>query len=190
MLESGAMQLATGRPSTPVRLWFALSIVIVIADQLTKFAASSVLCCRPPIELAPFFNLVLAHNPGAAFSFLAGQPGWQRWFFAVIALVAAIVISVLLVRHARQAGQRRFCAALALILGGAVGNLIDRVLYGYVVDFVDLHVSGWHWPVFNLADSAISIGAVLMIIDSLFQGAEVDKSGDKSGDTGGGKPGA
>jgi signal peptidase II len=186
MLETGAMQLATGRPATPVRLWFALAIAIVIADQLTKFAASSVLCCRPPIELAPFFNLVLAHNTGAAFSFLAGQPGWQRWFFAAIALVAAIVISVLLVKHARQSGQRRFCAALTLILGGAVGNLIDRLLYGYVVDFVDVHVAGWHWPAFNVADSAISIGAVLMIIDSLFQNGQ----GDKSGDSGGGKPGA
>ena len=153
-----------------LRRWFALAIVIVIADQITMWAATDVLCCRPPIAVNSFFNLVLAHNAGAAFSFLANEPGWQRWFFAVIAFVAAIVISVLLVRHARQAGQRWFCAALALILGGAVGNLIDRVLYGYVVDFLDFHIAGWHWPAFNVADSAISVGAVLLIIDSLRQG--------------------
>ena len=149
-----------------LRRWFALAIVIVIADQITKWAATDVLCCRPPIAVHSFFNLVLAHNAGAAFSFLANEPGWQRWFFAVIAFVAAIVISVLLVRHARQAGQRWFCAALALILGGAVGNLIDRVLYGYVVDFLDFYIGAWHWPAFNIADSAISVGAALLILDS------------------------
>ena len=159
----------TPRPDTLVRRWFALAIAIVIADQATKWLASDVLCCRPAIAVTAFFNLVLAHNTGAAFSFLAGAPGWQRWFFAAIAAVASVVISVLLIRHAGQAAQRRFCAALALILGGAVGNLIDRVLYGYVVDFLDFHVAGWHWPAFNVADSAISIGAALLILDSLRQ---------------------
>lgn len=171
-------------PGAMLRRWVVLAIVVVIADQLTKWAATDVLCCRPPVNLAPFFNLVLAHNTGAAFSFLANEPGWQRWFFAAIALVASIVISMLLVKHARQPGQRRFCAALALILGGAVGNLIDRVLYGYVVDFLDFHVAGWHWPAFNVADSAISIGAVLMILDSL-QGGHGGHGGHD-----GGKPGA
>lgn len=148
------------------RRWFALAIVIIIADQATKWLASNLLCCRPPVAVTSFFNLVLAHNPGAAFSFLADQPGWQRWFFAAIALIASIVISVLLVQHAKRQSERWFCAGLALILGGAVGNLIDRVLYGYVVDFLDFHAGGWHWPAFNVADSAISVGAALLIIDS------------------------
>jgi len=157
----------------PVRRWFALAIAIVIADQATKWAASAVLCCQAPIAVTPFFNLVLAHNTGAAFSFLAGEPGWQRWFFAAIALIASTVISVLLVRHAKDAAQRRFCAGLALILGGAVGNLIDRVLYGHVVDFLDFYISGWHWPAFNVADSAISIGAALLVWDSFRSEADV-----------------
>jgi signal peptidase II len=151
--------------------WFAIAMAIIIADQATKMVVSNVLCCRAPIALTPFFNLVLAHNTGAAFSFLAGEPGWQRWFFASIALVASIVISVLLIKHARMAGQRWFCAGLALILGGALGNLVDRVLYGYVVDFLDVYVGTWHWPAFNVADSAISVGAALLIFDSFRAGA-------------------
>jgi signal peptidase II len=161
-----------GKPvnSVPVSRWFALALAIVIADQATKWAATNVLCCKAPIALTPFFNLVLAHNTGAAFSFLAGEPGWQRWFFAAIALVAGVVISVLLIKHAGDRAQRRFCAGLALILGGAFGNLIDRVLYGYVVDFLDFYVGAWHWPAFNVADSAISIGAALLILDSFRNG--------------------
>ena len=115
-----------------------------------------------------FFNLVLTHNTGAAFSFLASAAGWQRGFFIVIALVAIIVISVLLARHS---GDRLFCLSLALILGGAAGNVIDRILLGHVVDFLDFHIAGWHWPAFNLADSAITVGAVLLIVDSFRPGA-------------------
>jgi signal peptidase II len=148
------------------RRWFALAVVIILADQATKWLASSLLCCRPPVAVTSFFNLVLAHNPGAAFSFLASQPGWQRWFFAAIALIASIIISVLLIRHAKHPAERRFCAGLALILGGALGNLIDRVLYGHVVDFLDFYIGAWHWPAFNIADSAISVGAALLILDS------------------------
>jgi len=159
MSDSSITQGVTAR-------WFALAIVIILADQATKWLASSVLCCRPPVAVTSFFNLVLAHNPGAAFSFLASQPGWQRWFFAAIALIASIVISVLLVKHAAHPAERRFCAGLTLILGGAVGNLIDRVLYGYVVDFLDFYIGAWHWPAFNIADSAISVGAALLILDS------------------------
>ena len=159
MSDSSITQGVTAR-------WFALAIVIILADQATKWLASSVLCCRPPVAVTSFFNLVLAHNTGAAFSFLASQPGWQRWFFAAIALVASIVIGVLLVRHATHPAERRFCAGLTLILGGAVGNLIDRVLYGYVVDFLDFYIGAWHWPAFNIADSAISVGAALLILDS------------------------
>jgi signal peptidase II len=152
--------------SIPVRRWFALAIAVIIADQATKWLATDVLCCRPPIAVMPYFNLVLAHNTGAAFSFLAAEPGWQRWFFAGIAMVAGVVISVLLLRHAKDPAQQRFCAGLALILGGALGNLVDRVLYGYVVDFLDFYAGTWHWPAFNVADSAISIGAALLILDS------------------------
>jgi signal peptidase II len=111
-----------------------------------------------------FFNLVLVYNKGAAFSFLASETGWQRYFFTIMGIGAAIFIIYLLKKHA---GQRLFCWALALILGGAVGNVIDRVLYGHVIDFLDVHVGGWHWPAFNIADSAICIGAVLFIYDEL-----------------------
>jgi len=106
---------------------------------------------------------VLTYNTGAAFSFLAGADGWQRGFFIAIALVAVVVISVLLVRHASEG---MFCFSLSLILGGAVGNVLDRIVLGHVVDFLDFHAAGWHWPAFNLADSAISVGAVLLIADS------------------------
>ncbi len=113
----------------------------------------------------PFFNLVLVHNKGAAFSFLASQSGWQRYFFAGLGLLASLFMLYLLKRHA---GQRLFCFALALILGGAIGNnLIDRLLYGHVIDFLDIHVAGWHWPAFNVADSAICIGAALFVLDEL-----------------------
>jgi signal peptidase II len=111
-----------------------------------------------------FFNLVLAYNKGAAFSFLAAEAGWQRYLFSGIAIAAAAFIVYLLKRHA---GQRLFCWALALVLGGAVGNLIDRIAYGHVIDFLDVHVAGWHWPAFNIADSAICIGAAMFIIDEL-----------------------
>ena len=115
--------------------------------------------------ITSYFNLVLAYNKGAAFSFLSDQGGWQRYFFTGIALAAAIYIIYLLKKHA---GQRMFCWALALILGGAIGNVIDRLLYGHVVDFLDFHWTGWgHFPAFNIADSAICIGAALFIIDEL-----------------------
>ena len=106
----------------------------------------------------------LTYNTGAAFSFLAMAGGWQRWAFTLLGIVAALVICYLLKRHGTQ---KMFCTALALILGGALGNVIDRLMYGHVVDFLDFHVGGWHWPAFNLADSAITIGAVLLVIDEL-----------------------
>jgi signal peptidase II len=114
------------------------------------------------VEVTPFFNLVLVHNRGAAFSFLSNAGGWQRELFIFIALAAAAWISWLLRRHA---GETRFALALALILGGAIGNVIDRVLHGAVVDFLDFHALGWHWPAFNVADSGISVGAVLLILE-------------------------
>ncbi len=148
--------------------WYALALLVVLLDQLTKYWVSRAFEYGEARAVTGFFNLVLTHNQGAAFSFLASAGGWQRGFFIVIALVAIVVISVLLVRHA---GERLFCLSLALILGGAIGNVIDRIVLGYVVDFLDFYVSGWHWPAFNLADSAITAGAVLMVADSFFPGA-------------------
>lgn len=148
--------------------WYALALLLVVLDQLTKYWVSASLVYGEARAYTGFFNLVLTHNQGAAFSFLAGAGGWQRGFFIAIALVAIVVISVLLARHA---GDKLFCLSLALILGGAIGNVIDRIALGYVVDFLDFHVSGWHWPAFNLADSAITVGAVLLVAESFRPGA-------------------
>jgi signal peptidase II len=143
--------------------WLALSAVVVVLDQLSKQWVSKSLVFGEMIPVMPSFNLVLAHNAGAAFSFLAGAGGWQRGFFIVIAAVAAVVIVHLLRKHH---GERLFSLALALILGGAIGNLIDRILLGHVVDFLDFYVQGYHWPAFNVADMAITGGAGLLIWDS------------------------
>jgi len=144
--------------------WYALALMVALLDQLSKYWIGAVFAFGEVRPYTGFFNLVLTYNKGAAFSFLAGAGGWQRGFFTAVALVAIAVIGVLLKRHARE---RRFCLALALILGGAIGNVIDRILLGHVVDFLDFHFAGWHWPAFNLADSAISVGAALLIWDSL-----------------------
>jgi len=144
--------------------WLALSAVVIVLDQLTKLWVSQALGAHEVIPLTPFFNLVLAHNAGAAFSFLAGAGGWQRGFFIGIAAVAALVIVYLLRKHH---GEKLFSLALALILGGALGNLIDRIQFGHVVDFLDFYVQGYHWPAFNVADMAITGGAGLLIWDSL-----------------------
>lgn len=144
--------------------WLWLSAVVLTLDQISKLAIIRTIDLHQVIVLTPFFNLVHVLNPGAAFGLLADQPGWQRTFFIVIALVASGVILYLM---RQTAGQTRFNLALALILGGAIGNAIDRILYGHVIDFLDIHVAGWHWPAFNVADFAISIGAALLIWDSL-----------------------
>ncbi|RJG05560.1 lipoprotein signal peptidase [Noviherbaspirillum cavernae] len=144
--------------------WLGIAAIVVLLDQITKITILKTFAYGASRPVTSFFNLVLVYNKGAAFSFLATESGWQRYFFTAIAVAAAIFIVYLLKRHA---GQRMFCWALALILGGAIGNLIDRVMYGHVVDFLDLHFRGWHWPAFNIADSAICIGAVLFIIDEL-----------------------
>src|SRR5690606_27740289 len=141
-----------------------LTLVVLVLDQWTKGWAESALRMYQPMEVLPFFNLTLAYNEGAAFSFLAGAGGWQRWFFAGIALVASVVILVWLVRGR---DSRIVAAALALILGGALGNLWDRLALGHVVDFLDFHWAGYHFPAFNIADSAITVGAALIILDML-----------------------
>ena len=145
-------------------LWWIVASVVVAADHATKWLASELLSSRPPVTVTPFFDFVLAHNTGAAFRFLAQGSGWQRWLFAGIAVVAAALISVLIRRHAEQ---RLFCAGLALILGGAIGNFIDRLARGHVVDFLQLHAGSWYGPAFNVADSAITDGAALVVLDSL-----------------------
>jgi signal peptidase II len=144
------------------RPYFLVSLAIVLADQITKWIVLGRLGPLDRLEITPFFNLVLAFNKGAAFSFLAGAGGWQTPLLVAFALIAAVVVSVLLLR---SPGRRLFCAGLALILGGAVGNVIDRLRFGHVVDFLDLHAGGWHWPAFNVADSAITVGAALLILD-------------------------
>ncbi|OFZ94290.1 MAG: signal peptidase II [Betaproteobacteria bacterium RIFCSPLOWO2_02_67_12] len=147
-------------------LWFAFAAAIVAADRVTKLIVLQAFAPGESFAVTGFFNLVLVFNKGAAFSFLAGAPGWQAPLFAAIALAAAAFISVLLVRHPRR---RLFCAGLALILGGALGNLWDRLEWGQVVDFLDFHAVGWHWPAFNVADSAITVGAGLLIGESFLQ---------------------
>lgn len=144
--------------------WLNLSALVVIVDQLTKWLMSSWLDLYETVAIIPYFNLTLAHNYGAAFSFLASAGGWQRWFFTLLAIVVSIVLTVWMKRL--KAHARLEAISLALILGGAIGNVIDRVLHGYVIDFLDVYVGSYHWPAFNVADSAICVGAVLLIFDS------------------------
>jgi signal peptidase II len=145
----------------PVSL--ALALVVLVLDFASKRWVESALFHGQQIALTSFFNLVLAYNAGAAFSFLSDAAGWQRWFFSAIAAGASALIVYLLRKHA---ADRLFCIALSLILGGALGNLWDRIILGHVVDFLDFHVGGYHWPAFNVADSAIFLGAMLLILDS------------------------
>jgi len=143
--------------------WPSLSLGVILLDQLTKWLIQQTLVFGETVPVLPFFNLVLVYNPGAAFSFLSTASGWQRELFVAIGLGASALIVYLLRRHA---GDPYFCFALSLILGGAIGNVIDRLVLGAVVDFLDVHVAGYHWPAFNLADSAITAGAALLIWDS------------------------
>jgi signal peptidase II len=144
--------------------WLGIAAIVILFDQITKIVITRLFTYGESQPVTSFFNLVLVYNKGAAFSFLASEGGWQRWFFTGVGIAAAAFIVYLLKRHA---GQRLFCWALALILGGAIGNVIDRILYGHVIDFLDFHVRGWHWPAFNVADSAICVGAVLFVLDEL-----------------------
>ena len=146
----------------PLR-WYGLALLVIAADYLSKLAVLAALAPGESRALTPFFNLVLVFNKGAAFSFLAGAQGWQTLFFAAIASVASVVIVFLI--H-RTVGKSLFCGGLALILGGALGNLYDRLVYGHVVDFLDVHAAGWHWPAFNVADAAITLGAGILIVES------------------------
>lgn len=145
-------------------VWLWLSAVVLVLDQATKLLVIDRLDAYiDVIPLTGFFNLVHVHNTGAAFSLFADQPGWQRWFFLGIASVASVVIIHLL---RKTDNHPLFAVALALILGGAIGNVVDRVLYGHVIDFLDFYLGAWHFPAFNVADSAITVGAALLIWDS------------------------
>lgn len=146
--------------------WVALAAAIVLVDQLTKIAVERAFEYGDVKPVTAFFNLVLTYNKGAAFSFLASASGWQAHFLTFVGIAASLFILYLLGRHGHQ---RLFSLALALILGGAIGNVIDRVAYGHVIDFLDFHVGGWHWPAFNVADSAIVGGAMLLVLDELLR---------------------
>ena len=138
----------------------AIASITLLLDQLTKWWALSNLQLAVPEPVLPFLNWLLLFNPGAAFSFLAQGSGWQRWFLTVLGLAASVYIVWLL---RKSLGDQMLCWALSLILGGALGNVLDRIMYGAVVDFIDVYYANWHWPAFNIADSAICIGAVLII---------------------------
>ncbi len=142
--------------------WLVIALVVVLLDQASKITMSHFLLYGQSEAITSYFNLVMVYNKGAAFSFLSDQPGWQRYFFTGVSLIASLFILWMLRRHPTQ---HLFCWALALILGGAIGNLIDRIAYGHVIDFLDVHVGGWHWPAFNVADSAITLGAILFVLD-------------------------
>lgn len=148
-------------------IWLWLSAVVIVLDQISKYLISSHLTIYDSITVLPVFNLVLLHNAGAAWSFLAGASGWQRWFFILLALA----VSVALIIWLRYLPRRQFrwrAAALALVLGGALGNAIDRIWHGYVIDFIQFHYHAWYYPAFNLADSAITVGAAMLILEGLF----------------------
>lgn len=165
MLDGKAWGL--GAPLQPGALrWLWLTLLVILLDLGSKWLASEWLVYARPVPLLPFFNLTLLHNPGAAFSFLASAGGWQRWFFALVAIgVCALLLQWLRTTPARHWWMRM---GLALIMGGALGNLYDRITHGHVVDFISLHYGGWYFPAFNLADTAITIGAAILIVDMLF----------------------
>lgn len=162
--------------------WLWLSFVVIVLDQLTKYVATDLLIYAEPVAVIPFFNLTLLHNTGAAFSFLSDAGGWQRWFFALMAVGVSAGIIVWISRL--ESKQKWLAIALALIVGGALGNLWDRLYFGYVVDFIQLYYEQWYWPAFNIADSAISVGAVMLLIDGFFGQSpepEDESNGNSSG---------
>jgi len=143
-----------------------LALLVVILDQVSKWWIRAILDLYEAIPLFPGLQIIYVRNLGAAFSFLSSAGGWQRWFFIVLSLLASIVIMIWLYRLPKQSWMEAL--GLSLVLGGAVGNLVDRVTLGYVVDFIDVYYQAWHWPVFNIADSAITVGVAIMVIDILF----------------------
>ena len=145
--------------------WLWLSLLVIILDQISKQVVSDLMHLYESVTVLPFFNITLLHNTGAAFSFLAGAGGWQRWLFTVIALVVSVALIVWIKRLPTT--EKWQAAALSLILGGALGNVVDRLRFGYVVDFLDVYYQQWHWPTFNVADSAITVGVVILLLATL-----------------------
>ena len=158
--------LQAGRSGASMWPWLAWAVVLVVVDQITKTLILNHYQLGDSTFITSFVNIVRAHNTGAAFSFLSDAGGWQRWLFTGIGVAATIFIVWQLRAHP---GQKLFGFALSSILGGAVGNVVDRLMHGYVVDFLDFHVSGWHFPAFNVADSAITLGAACLILDELLR---------------------
>ena len=156
--------------------WIWLSSLVVIFDQITKYIAEDMLIRHRPVNIIEGLNMTLVYNRGAAFSFLSNAGGWQRWFFMVLSLGISIALVIWLRQLSRtEEGKRMFLVTgLALILGGAVGNLIDRTRYGHVIDFIDVYYKTLHWPAFNIADSAIFLGAIFLIID-MFKHTETNE---------------
>lgn len=165
-----APSMGSARPALPaalgLMLWLGWAMLVLVLDQFTKVLIMGYYQLGDQVAVTSFFNVVRVHNTGAAFSMLAGAGGWQRWLFTGLGLGAAALIVWMLRRHS---GQKLFAFALASLLGGAVGNVIDRLLYGYVVDFLDFYWRGWHFPAFNLADSAITLGAACLILDEILR---------------------
>ena len=157
--------------------WLWLSLITLILDQWSKIAIDGSMRLYESIALIPGFNLTYVHNTGAAFSFLSEAGGWQRWFFAAMAFVISVVLTIWLYRLKKH--ETLLAVALALVLGGAIGNLIDRLAYGYVIDFLDVYYQTRHWPAFNIADSAISVGVFLMLLESFGIGVKPEKAGDE-----------
>ncbi len=153
--------------------WYGLAGLVILLDQLSKWVVLSQIDFGQTIYVAPFWNWVLTFNPGAAFSFLADQPGWQKWLFTALALGVSAWIAIELRKHPEQ---NLLSLALSLIMGGALGNVIDRVRFGAVVDFIQWHVAGYYWPAFNVADSAITVGAVFLVFSQLTAGNKKDLS--------------
>ncbi|MEE9356875.1 signal peptidase II [Candidatus Vondammii sp. HM_W22] len=146
--------------------WLGLSLLVIGLDQVSKQLAESSMMVFERVPVIPFLNMTLAYNEGAAFSFLSDQGGWQRWLFAGLAIVVTLIL-VGWLGHLKS--EKILAVSLSLVIGGAVGNLIDRLLYGHVIDFIDLYYQQWHWPAFNIADSAISVGVVLMLLDAFLE---------------------
>ncbi|MEE4216733.1 MAG: signal peptidase II [Xanthomonadales bacterium] len=168
----------TGQPSSPFAFpplawtWLLVSAVVIVLDWHSKQLASHSLELYRPREVLSWLNMTLAHNYGAAFSFLADAGGWQRWFFVILAVAVSLVLLVWLIRLPRKEWITGL--GLGLVLGGAIGNVVDRIRLGYVVDFIDVHFGGWHYPAFNVADSAITCGVILLLLDAFLLGIRKD----------------
>ena len=157
-------------------VYFSIAIVTIVIDQITKWIASSNLEMHDPVAVMPSFNFTLMHNYGAAFSFLSNAGGWQRWFFTIVAAVISVVLVVWITRL--KSNEKWLGIGLSLVLGGAIGNLIDRVSYGYVVDFIQWYYDRFYWPAFNIADSAIFVGTAILLLSTFFTKDEQETATD------------